>query len=198
MTFSLGEGIIHEYYTVALAPALGALVGIGGVTLWRRRGNWFARIGLAGVIALTGWWTVQLLARTPDFNAWLQPLVVVGSIIGVVGVLAADHIGRTGRAVALSAAVVAGLIAPAAASIATAARAPHRGAADGGTVGRWRLRRPRPPRRLPAGAGNRGTAASRGGGTRRPAGNAPAGGASPAEAVGASVASSARAPRAPS
>ena len=112
MTFSLGEGIIHEYYTVALAPALGALVGIGGVTLWRRRGNWFARIGLAGVIALTGWWTVQLLRRTPNFNAWLQPLVVVGSIIGVVGVLAADHIGRTGRAVALSAGVVAGLIAP--------------------------------------------------------------------------------------
>ena len=69
-TFSLGEGIIHEYYTVALAPALGALVGIGGVTLWRRRGNWFARIGLAGVIGLTGWWTVH----TAGAHAGLQRL----------------------------------------------------------------------------------------------------------------------------
>ena len=140
ITFSLGEGIIHEYYTVALAPALGALVGIGGVTLWRRRGNWFARIGLAGVIALTGWWTMQLLDRTPTWNAWLQPLVIVASIIGVVGVLAADHIGRQARAVVLSAAIVAGLAAPAAASIATASVAqsgalPTASPATGGRFG---------------------------------------------------------------
>ena len=140
ITFSLGEGIIHPYYTVALAPALGALVGIGGVTLWRRRGNWFARIGLAGVIALTGWWTMQLLDRTPTWNAWLQPLVIVASIIGVVGVLAADHIGRQARAVVLSAAIVAGLAAPAAASIATASVAqsgalPTASPATGGRFG---------------------------------------------------------------
>lgn len=127
VTFSLGEGIIHEYYTVALAPALGALVGIGGVTLWRRRGNWFARIGLAAVIGLTAWWTVQLLERALDWNAWLQPLVVIAAIVGIVGVLAADHIGRGGRVVALSAAILAGLAAPTAASIATAA-VPHEGA----------------------------------------------------------------------
>ena len=127
VTFSLGEGIIHEYYTVALAPALGALVGVGGVALWRRRGNWLARLGLAGVIGLTGWWTIQLLERAPDFHTWLQPLVIVTSIVGVVGVLAADHIGRTGRALALSAAILAGLAAPTAASIATAAT-PHTGA----------------------------------------------------------------------
>ena len=29
LVFSLGKGIIHPYYTVALAPAIGALVGIG-------------------------------------------------------------------------------------------------------------------------------------------------------------------------
>ena len=32
------QGIIHPYYTVALAPAIGALVGIGGVGLWQSRG----------------------------------------------------------------------------------------------------------------------------------------------------------------
>ena len=30
ITISFAQGIIHEYYTVALAPAIGALVGIGG------------------------------------------------------------------------------------------------------------------------------------------------------------------------
>ncbi|MDQ1460425.1 MAG: hypothetical protein QOI08_1909, partial [Actinomycetota bacterium] len=30
--FSLGQGIIHEYYSVALAPAIGAIVGIGATT----------------------------------------------------------------------------------------------------------------------------------------------------------------------
>ena len=28
--FSLCKGIIHEYYSVALAPSIGALVGMGG------------------------------------------------------------------------------------------------------------------------------------------------------------------------
>ena len=37
LVFSLAAGIIHPYYTVALAPAIGALVGIGSVLLWRER-----------------------------------------------------------------------------------------------------------------------------------------------------------------
>ncbi|HWD52561.1 MAG TPA: glycosyltransferase family 39 protein, partial [Acidimicrobiales bacterium] len=35
-TFSFAAGIIHPYYTVALAPAIAALVGIGSVMLWTR------------------------------------------------------------------------------------------------------------------------------------------------------------------
>ena len=37
LTFSFMAGIFHAYYTVALAPAIGALVGIGAALLWRRR-----------------------------------------------------------------------------------------------------------------------------------------------------------------
>src|SRR6185437_16006251 len=37
LTFSFMAGIFHPYYTVALAPAIGALVGIGGVHLFRLR-----------------------------------------------------------------------------------------------------------------------------------------------------------------
>ena len=65
-TFSLGQGIIHPYYTVALAPALGALVGIGGVVLWRRRHELTARIAVSVTIAVTAWWTLRLLDRIAD------------------------------------------------------------------------------------------------------------------------------------
>ena len=37
LTFSFMAGIFHAYYTVALAPAVAALVAIGSATLWRRR-----------------------------------------------------------------------------------------------------------------------------------------------------------------
>ncbi|MEU5785701.1 glycosyltransferase family 39 protein [Micromonospora lupini] len=37
LIFSFMSGIFHAYYTVALAPAVGALVGIGGTLLWRQR-----------------------------------------------------------------------------------------------------------------------------------------------------------------
>ena len=65
--FSFAQGIIHPYYTVALAPAIGALVGMGAVELWRRRHQWFARAALAGAIVLTAWWAFALLDRTPGW-----------------------------------------------------------------------------------------------------------------------------------
>ena len=37
LVISLAQGIIHPYYAVALAPPLGALVGIGTMGLWQRR-----------------------------------------------------------------------------------------------------------------------------------------------------------------
>ncbi|WP_319460941.1 glycosyltransferase family 39 protein [Micromonospora sp. RTP1Z1] len=37
LIFSFMSGIFHAYYTVALAPAVGALVGIGTTLLWRER-----------------------------------------------------------------------------------------------------------------------------------------------------------------
>ncbi len=46
---SFSAGIIHEYYTVALAPAIGALVGIGSVALWARRQHTWARVVAAAL-----------------------------------------------------------------------------------------------------------------------------------------------------
>ncbi len=43
LVFSLATGVIHTYYTVALAPAIAALVAIGASQLWRARETLLAR-----------------------------------------------------------------------------------------------------------------------------------------------------------
>jgi 4-amino-4-deoxy-L-arabinose transferase-like glycosyltransferase len=52
--FSFMQGIVHAYYTVALAPAVGALVGLGAVWAWRDRHALDGRIGLACMLGLAG------------------------------------------------------------------------------------------------------------------------------------------------
>ena len=77
--FSLSKGIIHEYYTVALGPAIGALVGIGIATFWPHRDEPWARDACSAVvIAVSAFWANALLERTPDWNPWLRTLVLVG------------------------------------------------------------------------------------------------------------------------
>src|SRR6266496_2236765 len=50
VVFSFARGIIHPYYTVALAPAIGALVGIVVPILWRNRREPTMRLAVAGVL----------------------------------------------------------------------------------------------------------------------------------------------------
>ena len=54
LTFSLMEGTYHDYYVVALAPAIAAGVTVAGAVLWSRRLAWLGRAGLAGGVALSG------------------------------------------------------------------------------------------------------------------------------------------------
>lgn len=119
-TFSLGEGIIHEYYAIALAPGLGALVGIGATMLWTLRGLWWARAFGAAVTAVSAWWAYTLLDRTPDWQPWLRWTVLIAAAVAVVAMLAA---GRRTMGVALAAAAVVGMVGPVAFSIETVARA---------------------------------------------------------------------------
>jgi 4-amino-4-deoxy-L-arabinose transferase-like glycosyltransferase len=121
---SFSAGIIHEYYTVALAPAIGALVGIGAVTLWARRGQLWARLVLAAVIAGTAWWSTVLLARSTGFVTWLGPVVLVGGLLAAGAIVLAPYLPRpVGRSLTLGAALV-GLVVvlagPAAYSLETA------------------------------------------------------------------------------
>ncbi len=130
-TFSLAKGIIHPYYTVALAPAIGALVGIGATQLWRYRKSLVARLFLAAAVAMTGWWAQHLLARTPAFYPWLRAaLLVVGLIVAVaIALPASDLRSRVKRPVAAliaSSALAVGIAAPAAYAADTATT-PHTG-----------------------------------------------------------------------
>src|SRR5439155_947852 len=80
--FSFAQGIIHPYYTVALAPAIGALVGMGAVFLWARRSEQIARLALAGSLAITAGWSFILLGRSPAFFPDLRLGVLVLGLLG--------------------------------------------------------------------------------------------------------------------
>jgi len=63
LVFSYAQGIIHPYYNVALAPALGAVVGIGTVTLWHHERRRLGRGVLAVALAVSAVWSLMLLGR---------------------------------------------------------------------------------------------------------------------------------------
>ncbi len=77
---SFGAGIIHEYYTVALAPAIGGLVGIGAMALWAQRDRLWARVVSAALVIGSAWWAAILLGRSADFVPWLRGLILVGGL----------------------------------------------------------------------------------------------------------------------
>ncbi|MDH6284867.1 glycosyltransferase family 39 protein [Prescottella agglutinans] len=84
LVFSFMAGIFHSYYTVALAPAVAALVGAGAVTLWRRRELLWVRIVAAVTVAVTAVTAWMLLGRSPDFVPWLRwAVLVVGAFAAV-------------------------------------------------------------------------------------------------------------------
>jgi hypothetical protein len=81
-------GIAHSYYTVVLAPAIGALAGIGAVTGWEARRTWSGRATLSAMLAVTGWWAWVLLGRTPGWFPWLRLAIALAAGAAVCLVLA--------------------------------------------------------------------------------------------------------------
>jgi 4-amino-4-deoxy-L-arabinose transferase-like glycosyltransferase len=128
LVFSYMAGIFHAYYTVALAPAIGALVGTGVVALRR------SAPVLAITLAITAAWSYVLLRRTADFLPGLAPAVLVAGLAVALGLLVAR---RRAAAVLAGAALVVALAGPAAYAVDTAA-GPHTGAIPtaGPTTGR--------------------------------------------------------------
>ncbi|MFF5934916.1 ArnT family glycosyltransferase [Streptomyces sp. NPDC012508] len=92
--FSFMAGIFHEYYTVALAPYVAALVGMGASVLWEERGRFLASAAVAVAVAATAVWAYVLLGRTPDWLPWLRWTVLVAGSAAAVGLLLAGRLDR--------------------------------------------------------------------------------------------------------
>lgn len=122
LVFSLMEGIFHQYYTVALAPGVAAVVGIGGALLWQRRSAAGARWALAALVVGTAAWAWVLLGRTPDFVPWLRWVIVALGLVGAALLLLPGR-GRVVAAAAFAAAVTSALLGPAAYAVDTVAAA---------------------------------------------------------------------------
>ena len=115
--FSFGQGVIHTYYTVALAPAIAVLVGVGVALLASHWSNPVARGVGAGTLAITALWAFELLDRTPTWEGWLRPLIVIAALVAIAGMVAGNRAGslrlrKLITAATVSGAAVAGLAAP--------------------------------------------------------------------------------------
>jgi 4-amino-4-deoxy-L-arabinose transferase-like glycosyltransferase len=122
LVFSMSSGVIHTYYTVALAPAIAALVAIGGRLVWNARGSVVARGLAAAVVLLTAGWAYELLDRTPSWEPWLRPLVVIAGLAAaaaLLGGLVWRKLDRRLLPIGVALAIAAGAAAPVAYSLQT-------------------------------------------------------------------------------
>ncbi|MEU8262235.1 glycosyltransferase family 39 protein [Micromonospora sp. NPDC048999] len=133
LIFSFMSGIFHPYYTVALAPAVGALVGIGATLLWRARTGpvrWRALAAtamLAVTLAVTAWWSWRLLGRSADWYPGLRAAVLVVGLAAAALLVLVDRLPRRVTSVVLALGAAAALAGPVAYSLQTASTA-HTGA----------------------------------------------------------------------
>lgn len=127
LTFSFMAGIYHDYYTVALAPAVAATVALGAAVLWRRRAGWLGRGGLAAAMAVTTVWGTVLMSRASgEPYSTLTWVIAITGAAATVGLLLLNRLPKAAAAVVIVLALVAGVTGPAAYSLQTAATA-HQG-----------------------------------------------------------------------
>jgi len=107
-TFSYMSGTIHPYYTVALAPAIAALTGIGARVLWLYRGALPARVTLAALVLATATWGFVLLGRTDWLPALRWAALVVGALAALALLAPALRLRRLAVAAVLAAVLSAG------------------------------------------------------------------------------------------
>jgi 4-amino-4-deoxy-L-arabinose transferase-like glycosyltransferase len=147
LVFSYAQGIWHSYYTTMLAPPIAAIAAAGLAQLWRYHRNSADLTGVARLcwlllplgVLITTVWAYVLVDRTPTWNGWTGPAVLVVGVLAVLGLVAAKLLSRAsvGRA-GLALASIALLLVPAVWSSATAFAGTRTGgamAAAGPTTG---------------------------------------------------------------
>jgi 4-amino-4-deoxy-L-arabinose transferase-like glycosyltransferase len=127
LVLSLAKGIIHPYYTVVLAPALGGVIGIAAVELWKLRGRVEARAVLAAALAVSGIWTYLLMQRSSSWHASFRPVLLLAALAAAGVVLWLPLVRKAFLPLVVSGALLATLSAPALAAVDTAGQT-HSGA----------------------------------------------------------------------
>ncbi|MGV9478697.1 ArnT family glycosyltransferase [Gordonia aichiensis] len=123
IVLSFMSGTVHPYYSLAIAPPISGLVGIGVVEAWRARQSstsWravTARMGLATMIVVGGVWAFILLDRESSWFPWLRWAVLVVAIATALLAAAPPRARRSVALVAAGCGVLAVLSAPAAFAI---------------------------------------------------------------------------------
>jgi 4-amino-4-deoxy-L-arabinose transferase-like glycosyltransferase len=126
VVFSYMKGVVHPYYTVALAPAIGALVAIGAHALWVRRAQYSSRLWLAAIVASAGGWSAVLLSRNASWQPEIRYATLALTAVAV-AMLAIPVAWRRRTVIAIVAgSMLAGLAGTSAYAAATASQ-PHTG-----------------------------------------------------------------------
>ena len=174
LVFSFMAGIYHDYYTVALAPAIAGLVAVAGHVAWQRRSLLLARIGFAIAALATGAWGYVLIDQAPQPYNTVKWLIAAASLAGALGFLVAHRLPTAVAATAVTVALVGAGTGPAVYALDTVTT-PHQGpivtagpvtgggpSGQGGPVGQGRFGRV--PGGVP-GAGQGGAPGQQGGPT---------------------------------
>ena len=121
LAISLGQGIIHPYYTVALAPAIGVVVAVGAWQACRAaflaatpRARALKRGVISAAIASTAVWAYVLMDRSPSWMPWLRVVVLTVGLSSAAGFLAWARLPRSWKRSLVAGALVACLAGPAA------------------------------------------------------------------------------------
>ncbi|WP_216912910.1 glycosyltransferase family 39 protein [Nocardia noduli] len=126
LVFSYMSGVIHPYYTVALAPGVAALAAVSVTRLWELRAAASARMVLAAMVVVTGGWAFVLLDRTPEWLPWLRWSIVIGAIVAAVGLLPRIRRARVLPAIVATVGLIAGFAGTASYAVVTTTH-PHSG-----------------------------------------------------------------------
>ncbi|WP_238173592.1 glycosyltransferase family 39 protein [Kribbella speibonae] len=167
LVFSFAKGIMHPYYTTAMAPAVAAICAAGVAVLWRWYRASDAWALLPAGIAITAAWAFVLVSRDTSWYGWCRWAVVVVAgaavvalIVGRFSVVRRTAIGRP----ALAVAVAAFLLTPGVWSVAAATVNPNGNTPAAGPAiapgppptGPAPVVQPGPGRRTPGGPGGPG------------------------------------------
>jgi 4-amino-4-deoxy-L-arabinose transferase-like glycosyltransferase len=126
LILSYAQGIIHPYYTIVLAPAVGALVGMGATFLWKRRVELFPRIALCLAIGATAAWAFVLLGWSPQWYPALRWAILAAGVLAIVGIAVSPR-ARGVLAAGITGLGIAAIIAGPAAYAVDTASTPHAG-----------------------------------------------------------------------